>query len=726
MTGIRVLTVAALSALYSNGLVLAEDPTVDLSGYRPDCAVAVEHRDGRLSVAWELERPERDTDRGHLVLDLRPGRPLIQTMGISTPAGPVSPLLEDLEPTTDLLVGLRQAPTGRPPEMSVFNVFFDSPADRPFHVFRSKLDVKRVRVTSQGHRATVAIGDVAVGPFAGELQFTVHQFSRLLHVETVVRTHEDRRAILYDTGLALATPGKTVSVAWTDTEGKLHREQPAPDATDCHLPVRHRILIAETAAGSIACFPPPHQFFFPRDLTDNLSTVWYGRGHRGLDDRFGFGVRQSERGGGSFVPWFNAPPATDQRIGVFYLLSRHGGADGALQEALRYTSGDRFAKLPGYHTMTSHWHMAIAMAALTAKAKGSPGPTPDFIGMFKRMGVEIVHLAEFHGDGHPRDPGPMRLPELRAMFDECGRLSDSEILLLPGEEANTFLGSSRPGKETGHWMCLFPKPVFWTMSRSPEQPFMEDRPPFGAVYHVGDGADMLRLLKREGGLAWTAHPRIKASSWTPDIFRHQDFYLSDRWLGAAWKAMPADLSHDQLGRRALDLLDDMSNWGQKKYLLGEVDVFKLDHTHELYGHMNVNYVRLEPDRVPRFADGWQPVLDSLRTGRFFVTTGEVLIPEFLVEGKPTGSTVVLRPGGDAEVRVDLSWTFPLKYVELISGDGSRVVRDRIDCSDTSAFDRRSLRLRRQLNGRTWIRLEAWDVAGDGAFTQPVWLAPSRQ
>ena len=76
----------------------------------------------------------------------------------------------------------------------------------------------------------------------------------------------------------------------------------------------------------------------------------------------------------------------------------------------------------------------------------------------------------------------------------------------------------------------------------------------------------------------------------------------------------------------LDLLDDMANWGQRKYVLGEVDVFKLDHTHELYGHMNINYLRL--DRVPAYEEGWKSVLEALRTGQFFVTTGEVLIPEF--------------------------------------------------------------------------------------------------
>ena len=231
---------------------------------------------------------------------------------------------------------------------------------------------------------------------------------------------------------------------------------------------------------------------------------------------------------------------------------------------------------------------------------------------------------------------------------------------------------------------------------------------------------MLRLLQDEGGLAWSAHPRIKASSWTPDIFRHEDFYLSDHWLGAAWKAMPADLSHDRLGRRVLDLMDDMANWGQHKYVLGEVDVFKLDHTHELYGHMNINYVQL--DRVPRYEEGWQPVLDALKAGRFFVTTGEVLIPEFTVGGRGSGETLQLDPAGKpTAVVARLRGTFPLRFAELVSGDGREIHRQPISLSDTSSFGQKDLSLDVDLTGRTWVRLEAWDVACNGAFTQPVWL-----
>jgi hypothetical protein len=714
----RLTTLTLLLAMVAIPSTLsAAEPTVDLTGYREDCGVAVRLNRDCLMVVWPMD----ENEAGQLILDLQPGRPLIRSMGIVANEGePARAILERTDPVTYVLVGSRQAPADRPPAMSVFNVFFDSPANRPFKTILSQLDLKRFRVTSHGHSSTIAISEVTIGTFSGELHLTLYAHSRLIHVETVIHTREDRRAILYDAGLAFTAPSKTVRFVWMDTEGQLHREEPVSDTRDRHLAVRHRTLIAETSAGSIACFPPPHQFFFPRDLTDNLRTVWYGHDHRGLDDRFGFGIRQSEKGGGSYVPWFNAPPGTDQRLGVFYLLSG-GKAEDALKQVLRYTNGDRFPELPGHHTLTSHWHMATAVAAMKEKAKGGPRSTPDLVKMFKSLGVEIVHLAEFHGDGHPQDPGPLRLPEMQAMFDECRRLSDDSLLFLPGEEANIHLSLSDAGKRPGHWEYLFPRPVYWTMKRAPGQLFVEELAPYGRVYHVGDGADMQELLKREGGLAWTSHPRIKGSNWTPDLFRHEDFYLSDRWLGAAWKAMPADLSHDRLGRRALDLLDDMANWGQKKQLLGEADVFKIDHTHELYGHMNINYVRLDPDRIPHFDESWRPVLDAVRGGRFFTTTGEVLIPEFTVQGQPSGSTVSIEPGERPEVRFDLRWTFPLAFVEVISGDGSHVYRERIDCRDTEAFDKRSMRLTPELKGRIWVRVEAWDIACNGAFTQPVWL-----
>jgi hypothetical protein len=116
------------------------------------------------------------------------------------------------------------------------------------------------------------------------------------------------------------------------------------------------------------------------------------------------------------------------------------------------------------------------------------------------------------------------------------------------------------------------------------------------------------------------------------------------------------------------------------------------------------------------------VLDALRGGKFFVTSGEVRLREFSVDGQPSGATLTPGPEGRPEVRITLDWTFPLAFAEVISGDGSNVYRERIDLVDTSSFGERTLTLRPQLTGRKWVRVAAWDVAANGSFTQPVWLA----
>jgi hypothetical protein len=314
---------------------------------------------------------------------------------------------------------------------------------------------------------------------------------------------------------------------------------------------------------------------------------------------------------------------------------------------------------------------------------------------FRDAGINIVHLAEFHGTGHPKGPDEQRLDELDALFRQCRRLSGPDFLLLPGEEPNEFFG--------GHWLAFFPRPVYWIMSRKSGDAFVTDDSARGKVYRIGNAAEMLDLLEREKGLAWTAHPRTKGSTGFPDAYRQEPFFLSGHWLGAAWKALPADLSQPRLGRRALDLMDDMNNWGLDKRVLAEADLFTIDRANEMYAHMNVNYLRM--GALPAFDKGWGAVLDTLRRGRFFSTTGEVLIPSF----KMSAGTAIF----------SLEWTFPLNFAELVSGDGKKVYRQRIDLSSYGSFGTRTFHIPAHLAGRKWVRLEVWDVAADGAFTQMV-------
>ena len=227
------------------------------------------------------------------------------------------------------------------------------------------------------------------------------------------------------------------------------------------------------------------------------------------------------------------------------------------------------------------------------------------------------------------------------------------------------------------------------------------------------------MMQLENGLMWSAHPRIKGSTGYPDRYREETFFKSDHYLGGAWKAMPADLSRDRLGWRVLDLLDDTSNWGAKKYILGEVDIFEVDLTTEFYAHANVNYLRI--DSIPRYGDGWAPVLKALRDGAFFISTGEVLLPRFTVGGKASGETLKLSESGHAKLEAVLTWTFPMAFAEIITGDGEEVHRKRIDLFETGPFGKQTFSDTFDLTGKTWVRIEAWDIAANGVISQPVWL-----
>ena len=43
--------------------------------------------------------------------------------------------------------------------------------------------------------------------------------------------------------------------------------------------------------------------------------------------------------------------------------------------------------------------------------------------------------------------------------------------------------------------------------------------------------------------------------------------------------------------------------------------------------------------------------------------------------------------------------------------------------ETREAGRKTFRWPLDLKGVRWVRLEAWDVATNGAFTQPLWIAP---
>lgn len=668
---------------------------VELKDYKKTNGAIVTQQDQSLEINW----PAGNSLKGKVVFDLTPSSPLFKTISLGQ-----KQITGGVDPAFVITIGARDLIS-----QNGWNIFFDKVPTKPFQTYPLTIKKTAASVRTEGSRTVVSVGPISAESFSGNLEVTFYNGSPLLNIAAVVSTRADAKAIVFDAGIISPDPDWQ-RVSWMNTGDSLQQVQVAANDTAHNLAVKYRAITASGKQGAITVFPPPHQYFYPLDEAFNLKFTWYGNQYRHLVNGYGIGIRQELQGDKRFVPWFNAPPGTQQRLNFFCLLSQQNDA-AAFTAVKSFTHNDHYVRIPGFKTMSSHFHNEFVMSVIMA---GKQVPEhPEFVKVFKDLGVDIVHLAEFHYTADPRGPDEKRLPQLKSLFDLCEKQSDSKFLLLPGEEPNEFFG--------GHWLNFFPQPVYWVMSRQPGQPYVEERPGYGKVYHIGNKEEMLQLLKDERGLAWTAHPRTKGSVNTPDSYNHEAFFLSDRFMGAAWKAMPADLSQPRLGKRVLDLMDDMNNWGTKKTVICEADLFTVTKHNEMYAHMNVNYLML--DKLPAYKNSWLPILNAMQHGRFFVSTGEVLMPLLKINGHISGDSLKLPANGLATVDLKLRWTFPMNFIEIISGDGEQVYREKIALTDTQAFGEKSFRFNTRLAGRKWARIEAWDVAANGAFSQTFWLLP---
>ncbi len=669
-----VFTIALLCSVDSNAQVVP----LDVSGIVPG-VIVVEQKAGSFVVRW----PDEASRPWSAEFTLDPAKPLITAIRVDDKT-----LIERARPLYWCETGKRRGG---------WDAFFDRPFTHPDGTrrFVGDFQLRSARARSIGDRLEVFFEGLRLGPFQGGIAFTFFPGSRLIQQEAVAVTQEPDTAYFYDAGLRLAAEADRLAgwnmqseVAYFDQGGALRTERPEFERTP--VKARHRAIALRTGGGSIAAFPAPHQYFFARDTTQNLGYPW----HSSYRGEVSIGIRQLPDDNLPFYPWVNAPPQTQQRMSIFYLLSDQEPAT-AIRQTLRYTNQDRFPDLPGYKKLATHWHFAYTVQAML---KGLDWTAP-FKPVLKALGVDAAMIMDFHGDGHPQDLTAVRLKELAAYYQAARTQSDPDFLIIPAEEANAHLG--------GHWALVFPKPVYWFMKRPADRPFAGKDPSYGTVYHVGNEQEMLDLIRRETGYAYQSHPRTKGSTGFPDKIKDTEHFRDSRYLGAGWKAMPSDLSSLRQGLRALNLLDDMNNWGLPKRLIGEVDVFQIDSTHELYAHMNVNYVRLE--RLPDF-DHYGQVLEALSRGDYFVSTGEVLLAK--TEIKQVSQEQIV-------VQTEITWTFPLKFAEVVWGDGVKTQHQTFALDQTREFGSAKFEWNVDAKDWKWARLEVWDIAGNGAFVNPV-------
>ncbi len=670
---------AAFLALASGSLA-AKTITVDQSGVRPG-PVEVKEDGGALRVNWE----DGARHRWEAMFSLDSTKPLIAGLSVD---GRV--VLEGARPLYRCSTGKR---TGG------WDVFFDAPplAEEGIKEFRGMFAPGAAVVKTVGDRVEVAFDGMSCGSFSGVLKYVFYPGSGLIQQVAVMNTQEQDQAYIYDAGLEMRAHadervgGRMESaISYYNTKGELEQVAPVYASERQPVKVRYRAIAARMGAGSIAVFPAPHRYFFARDYTSNLGHVWY----TSWSGRVELGIRQPPDDNSPHYPWINAPPGTEQEMGMFLLLGT-GDADAALKQVLAYTHADRFPHLPGYVTFAPHWHEAYTVQAL----EHGKDWQPPFKEVMRSIGLDSAMIMDFHGDGHPQTLSDVRLQELKSYYEMCRAQSGKDFLLIPAEEPDVILG--------GHWALVFPHPVSWFMERKEGDPLKTEKPGYGTVWHVHTPADVLAMVKAEDGWIYETHPRTKGSTGYPDKILDQDFFKDPRYFGVGWKAMPSDLSSPRLGERGFKTVDDLNNLGLHKRMVGEDDLFQLSMADELYAHMNVNYVPL--DELPDF-DHYGRLVDEVAKGGGFISTGEILLPKVSIASN----------GDRLSVTAAVGWTFPLRMTEVVWGDGKETHHEIIPLDKTTEFGSKQFAWEVKAPGWTWARMAVWDVAGNGAFTNPTW------
>jgi hypothetical protein len=253
--------------------------------------------------------------------------------------------------------------------------------------------VQSCAVRTNGARLEISFPGVELGVFSGRLQYTVYRGANLLRQEVIASTREPSVAYKYDAEIGGLAAQEGTRAAWRDITNSAREIRFGDTASGGPITVvsGDRILGVETGGGSIAAFPPPHNFFWARETTFNLGYNWYRK-----DDAttFAFGVRQAEeeasgQGGEDRRQNFalrSARPGTEQRMPVYFAISL-GSAESAMEAAAAFTRSDHFRALPGYQVMATHFHMGLAAKA--ARAVAPDGKVAD-LEVLKAAGINIV------------------------------------------------------------------------------------------------------------------------------------------------------------------------------------------------------------------------------------------------------------------------------------------------------------------------------------------------
>jgi len=747
---VRIQITAVALALTAASASYADPLTCNLTTYKATPGLTAAVSDNVLAVTWD---GDHDTEL-RLRFAIDGGTPTIRELAVRKRGGQWSTLATNVTPEFRVVSGLRRATQQQTEPLEKLGValtadvidkikweaFWDAPlyidgsgelppthrsaipamkgvANQP-GMPRTSEEVRRAtamykvngcEVKTNGGRLEISFPGVTLGVFDGRLQYDVFKGSNLIRQVVIARTERASVAYKYDAGLR-GLPIQTASrVMWRDLAGRWQDQSFGGPANRDPATVwsSNRLIAAELQGGSIAAFPPPHSFYGARESNQVLGDNYY---RKDSDTSFAFGIRQAEKEEDpEFLHNFaltSARPGTWQQMPVFFYVSPEQ-APAAVEAALTYTRGDHFKPLPGYQVMGSHYHVGMVPRL---KESGSLDNRLNDVESMKAVGVNIYGII----DGvRGQEDGDAYLAAQAEYYDAARRQSDKTFLVMPNKE-NTGVDIG------GHHDLMVSKPVFWLTRRSPGQPLVQQHPKYGKVYNVGSPADLFEMAKLENLIINMPHPRAKGSTGFPDAIKETHF-AQETYEGAGYRwGIGIDGSETRLCEyRCLGLFDEMTNWYVDRAMplkhmqaisesRSDIGVRGKPSYDATYANGPVNYVKL--DRLPT-VDDMSSIINAMKRGDYFVTSGEVLISNYAVEGS----------GNQRTINVDVEWTYPLNFVEVVWGDGRKTDRQIISTTDLPAFGKKRFQIPFDATGKKWVRFAAWDVATNGAFVQPIRL-----
>ena len=573
------------------------------------------------------------------------------------------------------------------------------------------------KVVTNGARLEIIFDNVEAGIFSGYIQFDVFKGSNLMRQMLVAKTEKTSAAFKYDTGLKGLSANPEGKLVWRDLVNRWQQHLMSGTINDKPVIIRsnNRLIAAEFEQGAISAFPPPHSFYWARESEENLGYGWY---RKDTESSFSLGIRQAElEANPEFYQNFalySARPGKWQRMPVFYYISSKSGKD-AIEKALAFTHGDVYKALPGYKIMGHHYHVGMMKRIWESE---NETPYLNDIETMKGIGVDIFSIIDGVRGPARHDRGEAYIDELHEYYEAAKMYSNDNFLLMPSDENST---GGRPPFLGGHYDILPSKPIYWRPQRKEGQPVIESHPKYGTVYNLGTPEDMTVMTEHANVLLSLPHPNTKGSTGYPEAFKDKPHFLHENYnsLGYRW-GMGIDASEIRLGEyRFLTLWDQTNNWmaqsgAAPKFALA-ISEARSDKGNrgrppydDAYGMSPVNYLKL--DKVPG-VDDMSPIIEVLKKGDYFITSGEVLIPFYEVKGDGNQKTIV----------ADVEWTFPLEFVEVVWGDGEKTERQIISTTDLLPFGKKRFEIPFDSTGKKWVRFAAWDVATNGALVQPVGL-----